>query len=113
MACRCGCGELYIDAHFMTALQELRNEINAPLRVNSAHRCWRHNARVGGAPLSRHRTLAVDLDLRGHNRRELAQKAEAAGFTGRGYYQNFLHLDRREIPYVWWSGPKARRLWAS
>ena len=36
MACRFGCGIYEMDDEFMRMLQELRNEMNGPLRVTSA-----------------------------------------------------------------------------
>ena len=47
MACRCGCGIYEMDDEFMRMLQELRNEMNGPLRVTSAEmrppqRCCLH-----------------------------------------------------------------------
>ena len=49
MACRCGCGIYEMDDEFMRMLQELRNEMNGPLRVTSARRCDRHNDAVSTA----------------------------------------------------------------
>ena len=49
MACRCGCGTYEMDDEFMRMLQELRNEMNGPLRVTSARRCDRHNDAVSTA----------------------------------------------------------------
>ena len=59
-----------------------------------------HNARVGGAPLSRHKLGdAFDVALAGHDREALRAAARAAGFRGFGHYRTFLHVDlgpRRE-----------------
>ena len=49
MACRCGCGIYEMDDEFMRMLQELRNEMNGPLRVTSARRCDRDNDAVSTA----------------------------------------------------------------
>ncbi|MBP44839.1 MAG: hypothetical protein CL925_10590 [Deltaproteobacteria bacterium] len=46
MACRCGCGIYEMDDEFMRMLQELRNQMNGPLRVSSARRCSIHNETV-------------------------------------------------------------------
>ena len=56
---------------FMERLQAARNEVGRPFHILSAHRCSLHNARIGGAPLSQHLRLAVDISLHGHNKRAL------------------------------------------
>ena len=35
MACRCGCGTSEMDPEFMRMLQELRDQMQGPLRVSS------------------------------------------------------------------------------
>ena len=116
LACR-HCGEIYYWPEFMDALQALRERAGRPIRLLSGHRCALHNARVGGAPLSQHLRLAVDVSLigvevslLGHDRQELAKQARAQGFTGLGYYQNFLHLDMGRKRY-WFGGDEAKKLW--
>ena len=49
MACRCGCGIFEMDDEFMRMLQELRNQMQGPLRVSSARRCDTHNHEVSTA----------------------------------------------------------------
>jgi zinc D-Ala-D-Ala carboxypeptidase len=109
VACPC-CGEVVFNGHTMDAIQRLRDMVGKPIRVNSGHRCALHNARVGGAPMSAHRRLAFDIDLRGHDRKELAKAAREAGFTGLGYYVNFLHLDTGRKRF-WFGSDKAKKLW--
>lgn len=109
MACR-HCGELYLWPEFMNRLQNARNVLDKPFRIYSAHRCSLHNARVGGAPLSQHLTLAVDIGLGGLSPRTLHLACKNAGFRGFGFYTTFLHVDmgpRRS----WYGGRKARTLW--
>ncbi len=115
LACRCAgrfcAGEIWLDASFMDALQALRNEAGKPFIITSGHRCAQWNASVGGAPLSRHRRLAVDISLRGHERFALRRAAIAHGFTGIGCAQTFLHLDRRTRPALWHYGQRSETLW--
>ncbi len=109
MSCR-HCGEIYHWPEFMDKLQKARDQIGRPFRIYSAHRCGLHNARVGGAPLSQHLKLAVDIGLKGHDPRKLYQTCRAAGFTGFGFYTSFLHIDlgpRR----AWYGNQKAKRTW--
>lgn len=54
IACRC-CGEIYIWPEALDTLERLRVAMNAPLNIDSGHRCALHNARVGGAPMSLHK----------------------------------------------------------
>lgn len=108
LACR-HCGEHFYWSEFMDALQSLRERVGRPFRLLSGHRCQLHNARIGGAIFSQHLSLAVDLNLRGHDRKEIAKSAKELGFTGRGYYRNFIHLDMG--PTRHWFGNNARPLW--
>lgn len=103
------CGEFYYWPEFFDALQWAREQVGRPFNLNSAHRCRRHNAHVHGAPLSEHKRLAVDISLRGHDRRHLASVCRAAGFQGFGYYNTFLHVDlgRRRF----WYGKGAKSSW--
>ncbi|MHA1539218.1 MAG: YcbK family protein [Alphaproteobacteria bacterium] len=64
------------------------------LRINSAYRDPLHNARVGGAPLSRHKMGdAFDISIRGQDRAAVYNACRAAGFQGFGFYNSFLHVD--------------------
>lgn len=109
MACR-HCGQGYHWPHFMAVLHRARSEVGLPFRVLSAHRCALHNARVGGAPLSQHLKLAVDISLSGHDKRRLYAACYRAGFTGFGYYSTFLHVDLGRRRH-WFGNQKARTLW--
>ncbi|MEM9422931.1 MAG: D-Ala-D-Ala carboxypeptidase family metallohydrolase [Pseudomonadota bacterium] len=108
LACRCGgrfChAEYWHDPLFLDALEALRAEVGRPLIVTSGHRCDQWNAAVGGAPLSQHKTLAVDIALAGHDRHALRKAANEQGFTGQGLARSFLHLDRRARPAIWYYG---------
>ena len=109
MACY-HCGEVYSWPAFMDTLQKARDLSGRPFRIHSAHRCGLHNARVGGAPLSQHLKLAVDIGLGGHDPRRLYQACQAAGFSGFGFYSSFLHIDLGP-KRTWYANQKAKRLW--
>ena len=95
-------------------LEKLRRLLGHPLHILSAYRDQLHNARVGGAPLSRHKTgRAFDIALRRVNRFELAHAAAECGFSGIGRYQTFLHVDFRDVPAAWWGGERSQELWSS
>lgn len=104
------CGQNYYWPLFMDKLQAARISVGRPFIILSGHRCGLHNARVGGAPLSQHLRLAVDISTHEHDRGSLFYACEKAGFTGFGFYQTFLHIDLGR-PRKWWSGEKAKRIW--
>jgi hypothetical protein len=116
LACNCGgrfCdGAYHHDEAFLDALQALRNDVGRPLKINSGHRCARWNAAVGGAPMSQHKRLAVDISLDGHDRHALEANAIAHGFTGIGRGLAFIHLDRRAVPTSWNYGAASRAAWS-
>lgn len=109
MSCR-HCGEHYVWPAFMDVLQTARDAIGRPLHILSAHRCSLHNARVGGAPLSQHLKLATDIATHNHDRVELYREMVRAGFTGFGFYTNFIHVDLGR-PRQWFGSQKAKTLW--
>ena len=110
LSCPCCC-ELYLDEDAIDRLQYARSASNRPFKINSAHRCGIHNARVGGAPQSQHKKIAFDISLHGHDRGGLHQTLKEAGFTTFGFYQSFIHTDTR--PNRVWYGTGARKLWTS
>lgn len=112
VACRC-CGETFIDPAALDAFERLAQTFDGKLIVTSGHRCAQHNARVGGAPLSMHKRLAFDIALAGHDKAQLVAAARAAGFTGFGFGQTFLHLDTRAHPAHWFYGQRSIEQWTS
>lgn len=111
LACR-GDGEYFHDPAGFDALQRLRDAMGAPIRVTSGHRSALHNARVGGAPGSAHLRFAADVALDGHDPQRLLAAAQEAGFRSFGFYQTFLHMDRRPARR-WFGGEHARRKWTN
>ncbi len=94
IACPC-CGAIQVDEEALDKLQETRQRVGKPLRVNSAYRSAAHNKAVGGSPTSQHlhgRAFDVALSV-GVTREALTRLAKAAGFTGIGQYDSFVHLD--------------------
>ena len=112
LACHC-CGEMCVSPDALDALERLHVAMNAPLVVNSGHRCALHHVRVGGAPLSQHKQLAFDISVAGHDAAQLARAARDSGFRGFGYGQTFLHLDTRAHPARWFYGNRSKSKWAS
>lgn len=114
LSCRCRgrfCqGEYWHDPAFLDALQAMRTEIGRPFVVTSGHRCALWNGAVGGAPLSRHKHVAVDISLHGQDRFALLEAARTHGFRGLGLARSFLHLDRRARPAIWYYG-RSKEVW--
>ena len=93
VACK-GTGKLSINDGFIGKLDLLRSHLGIPLSLSSVFRSPYHNAKVGGAPMSRHLIGdAVDLSIVNEDKLLLKRLAKEVGFTGFGYYRTFLHID--------------------
>ena len=108
LACRCGCETCYIKRSALDKLEHLRILVDVPVIINSACRCPCHNARVGGAPLSQHRSTwyhpstAFDIRITSQLSEEnIVRAAKKVGFKGIGIYKTFVHIDDREKPASW------------
>lgn len=92
-----GDGSIRVNADALDKLQRLRELVGKPLFLTSAYRDRLHNARVGGAPRSRHRLgTAFDISLSNHQgeKDKLIELAKQVGFLGFGVsYNSFLHVD--------------------
>lgn len=98
MGCKCGCGEVWWSPAEFDRAQRLRFGLEREVNFNSTHRCWRYNARIGGAPVSQHKKIAFDFSLRNITPDELASLQELAieaGFRTFGLYGTFIHMDSR------------------
>jgi len=99
IACK-GTGQLLVDYYSMDCLQRARSDLGKPFYINSAYRSEKHNAMIGGAPLSMHLTgQAFDISLRNIRHKEsLINILELSGFTGFGInYRTFVHVDTGRI----------------
>lgn len=106
-------GEFYMHHRSNNALQRFRRMVGQAVYINSAHRSWLHNIAVGGAPLSSHRYIAFDISLAGFRDRLSFMYAalKAVGFTGFGFYSNFIHVDlgRKRL---WFASDEAMNYWS-
>jgi zinc D-Ala-D-Ala carboxypeptidase len=101
MACR-GTGELKMHSGLLDNLDVLRSRFNSSLTILSAYRSPYHNSCVGGAPRSRHLVGdACDISIRNKDKFLLEKLALELNFTGLGYYNTFLHIDRRPKKARW------------
>ena len=101
-ACKCRCGFDQIDPRVVDMCQVIRDKLESPVRINSACRCAKHNAQVGGVKGSYHtKGLAADLSCEvGSQRLQAVIKAlfEAGklprlAYCKRYIAKNFVHID--------------------
>ena len=110
-ACKC-CGDLppELDVELLDNLELLRALLKQPLRINSGHRCRKHNLVVKGSAYSQHKNLAVDVSLHGIDPLTIYTAAVQLGFLGIGLGDSFIHLDmRRKIDG--YQPPKQLTIW--
>ena len=91
-----------------TNLQVLRDELKAPITINSGYRSPSHNARVGGAKRSQHLLgTASDIVVSGHTPQEVAIVIEELIRKGKmkqgglKAYNSFTHYDIRGVRARW------------
>lgn len=108
------CCKTYIDENLVEYLQMIRNHFRNPVNINSAYRCEKHNAAVGGVSGSRHKYgQAADISVKGISPAEVAKYAESIGVLGIGLYEgddgNFVHIDTRDYKSFWYGHKQERR----
>ena len=89
-------------------LQKIRDEIMAPLYINSAYRTETYNKKVGGSTKSQHKLAkAADLvcpELNPEQLYTLIDNLMIGGFIkngGLGRYNTFTHYDIRDCEARW------------
>lgn len=97
---RDGANQLVLSRVLVDMLQQLRDEVGKPIRINSGYRTPQHNARVGGAEASQHMYgAAADISVDGITPQQLAKIARDVGFPQAGLfvYPTHLHVDVRGL----------------
>lgn len=102
-------GNLFANvAELAKNLQIIRDEIGAPLHINSAYRTKAHNAKVGGKPNSQHLyATAADITTKKMSPRQLHSiilnliNAGKISEGGVGLYPGFVHYDIRGTKARW------------
>lgn len=112
--CKDSCSSTFVDEKLVTYLQKIRSHFNAPVTINSAYRCEKHNKAVGGASGSYHtKGQAADIVVKGVKPAEVAKYAETIGVLGIGLYEskdgNFVHIDTRTKKSFWYGHAQAKR----
>jgi len=110
-----GNGALKIRVDALDALERAREAAGRPFIINSAYRDPLYNARIGGAPMSRHKAGdAFAIALSNHDdRHALEALLRRCGFNAIGRYRTFVHADARGGRDRFWYGKGARQLWNS
>jgi len=90
------------------SLQELRNLLNSPIRINSAYRSLEHNASIGGTNSSQHLfAKAADIVVKGKTPAQVATMIKLLILEGKmkqggiGVYHTFTHYDIRGYKARW------------
>ena len=97
-ACPC-CGNTDVDVDLVTLLQEVRDEVGRSVTINSAVRCEKHNADVGGVSNSSHVAneekdcQGVDLACESSAERGELLPALCDRFDRIGIGRRFIHVD--------------------
>ena len=90
------------------SLQELREAINSPIRINSAYRSLEHNSKIGGSKSSQHLfAKAADIVVKGKTPAQVSTMIKLLILEGKmkqggiGVYDNFTHYDVRGYKARW------------
>lgn len=85
-----------VDSGLLMVLETVRRHFDAPMRVNSGHRCPERNAAVGGAPRSQHLVgRAADIVVDGMSPASVYAFLDPWHRGGLGLYRSFVHIDTR------------------
>ena len=104
------CSKTDIDKKLVEYLQNIRDHFGVAVTINSAYRCEKHNAKIGGASKSKHKYgQAADISVKGIAPAEVAKYAESIGILGIGLYPTFVHIDTRTTKYFWYGHEQAYR----
>lgn len=89
-------------------LQIIRDELQEPIKINSAYRCENHNRKIGGTSKSQHvKGKAADIVVKNLTPDEVANaldNLQQGGFIksgGLGRYDTFTHIDIRGSEARW------------
>jgi zinc D-Ala-D-Ala carboxypeptidase len=96
LSCQCWCGFKITDKNFLAMVDKIRDKVGEPLVLNSAARCKKHNAAIGGAKNSAHVLgLAVDIKCTdSHLRYKIVSAAYAVGIKRIEWgTRSWVHID--------------------
>ena len=104
--CKCGCGQNWIKASLIVALEKLRMLGPEPIFVLSGYRCAKDNSAAGGVGHSQHMEgTAADLRITGLTLQQMYDRAKQVPEFLRGgigvYEDSFIHVDVRDGAARW------------
>lgn len=100
--CKDGTKEFLYCPNLIEVLEEIRNNFNKPVIINSGYRTPEWNVKVGGARNSYHcKGMAADIRIRDVSTSDIAKFASKIMENHGGVirYKNFVHVDVREKYY--------------
>lgn len=90
------------------SLQELRDFVGVPIRINSSYRSLEHNTKIGGSQSSQHLfAKAADIVIKGKTPAQVATMIKLLILEGKmkqggiGIYDTFTHYDVRGHKARW------------
>lgn len=117
---KCKCGKCTLPPNcppdeMIDILVEIREHYGKPVIINSGYRCKEHNAKIGGAPSSRHTYGdAIDFTVKGVPTKEVYNYV-ISKYDDRPYgiayrlnkdpFLGFIHLDVRKTKRARWVYP--------
>lgn len=101
-ACKC-CGEIKVDALFLTQLRKAREIAGVPFVITSGYRCPKHNKAVGSTSQNHVMGRAADIKaIDGPTRGRILKSLYKVGFTRVGVGPNFIHVDNMNLVESCW-----------
>ena len=102
----CCDGTAIVHPDLIKALQQLRDIVGSPIKINSGFRCNRYNKEIGGVDGSYH-TLGMATDIsckyiKFEILKKLAVSIPQFREGGVGVYNGWLHLDVRKTGRARW-----------
>lgn len=98
--CPC-CGKNWIKVSFVKKLDLVRDQLGAPIYVDSGYRCADHNEKVGGKRGSQHLRGGA-ADIRAEDMDKLYEICcEVFKAVGDGRAKGFIHVDDRSEIHRW------------
>lgn len=96
-------GDNMMSPGFIMKLDRLREVCGFPFVITSGYRSPKHPIEAAKSSPGTHTMgIAADIAIRGGWQRfKLVDEALAAGFTGIGVGEDFIHLDTRQFPMMW------------
>jgi len=104
--CKDGTNVVLVSTQTLDWLQEIRDKVGKPLKVNSEHRTYYHNAKVGGKKNSQHLygravDIAIPYGIDPDKFYRIVCSVIGNDRGGIGRYDTFCHIDSRSGRSRW------------